>query len=159
MPSKKDYPSYYKQIKRPMCLEYIFVCLGPHPRAAVLTLDTETVEAQGIYYLRGVRQRCRTSVLKCTRIQSRSQPNMGGCLYPSGWSAFCCNVTKTHSRHRTISAKSCLIYHRRMLFLGMRKRQVKSSSESPVRRQAQRPLRSCRRIARVRSLHRTLQVP
>ncbi|KAH0838060.1 Bromodomain-containing protein [Lanmaoa asiatica] len=24
MPSKKDYPSYYKQIKRPMCLEYIF---------------------------------------------------------------------------------------------------------------------------------------
>ena len=72
MPSKKDYPSYYKQIKRPMCLEYIFVCLCTHSCEVALTFYTETVETQGIYYFRGVRQRGRTSILKRPRIQPGS---------------------------------------------------------------------------------------
>lgn len=85
MPSKKDYPTYYKEIKRPICIETIFVRANNYSeRMLTFTLCTETTETQGIHYARGICQRRRTGLFQRFDIQLGTQSDMGGCRHASG---------------------------------------------------------------------------
>lgn len=71
MPSKKDYPTYYKEIKRPQSLENIYV------RIATLVLpifiDTrvaaETSQTEGVPLISRIRNRDGTCILERTYLQ------------------------------------------------------------------------------------------
>jgi hypothetical protein len=66
LPSKKEWAIYYKQIKKPQCLENIFVRWTSWLSYNLwLEFSLETYQTKGIRLCRGFRSRCGAGLLQC----------------------------------------------------------------------------------------------
>lgn len=87
LPNKKQWAIYYKQIKKPQCLENIFVRLLVRQMTRLTKFVLETNQTKGIPYCRSFRGRCRTSFFECHGFQPGPHPHLGGRIGPSRMSS------------------------------------------------------------------------